>query len=89
MIEFDRTTLENTDSESIMKKIEEVEDRLDMHSVVKDQFVFNTVIYGEGPRYCVPYSKVFSDLYNYKMKQGVIEKGHSAVSPMIDTYIII
>jgi hypothetical protein len=65
---FDKTRLSDEETETFMSKIEEVEDRLELHDMIKNHMVFNTLQYGEGSIYCVPYAKVFEDLYNYKMK---------------------
>ena len=65
-IKFDRSQLEDNEIDNVISKIEEVEDRLDLHSIIKNHVVFNTLEYGEGYVYCIPYAKVFSDLYKYK-----------------------
>ena len=65
-IKFDRSQLEDSEIDNVISKVEEVEDRLDLHSIIKNHVVFNTLEYGEGYVYCIPYAKVFSDLYKYK-----------------------
>lgn len=65
-IVFDRTNLKEEDTESIMTKIDSVEERLDLDSIIKNHIVFNTLEYGEGYIYAVPYAKVFQDLYKFK-----------------------
>ena len=65
-IKFDRRNLEDNEIDNIISKVEEVEDRLELHSIIKNHVVFNTLEYGEGYVYCIPYAKVFSDLYKYK-----------------------
>lgn len=70
-IKFDNDALENDkDSESflrIMSKIEEVEERLELDAKLKHD-VRDALEYGEGGyEYVVPYSRVFSDLYKYRI----------------------
>ena len=64
---FDKSRLSEEETETNMAKMEEVEDRLELHDMIKNHMVFNTLQYGEGSIYCIPYAKVFEDLYNYKM----------------------
>lgn len=66
-IKFDRTQLEENEIDNVISKIEEVEDRLELHSIIKNHIVFNTLEYGEGYIYAIPYAKVFSDLYKYRL----------------------
>ena len=66
-IKFDRTQLEENEIDNVISKVEEVEDRLELHSIIKNHIVFNTLEYGEGYIYAIPYAKVFSDLYKYRM----------------------
>lgn len=66
-IKFDRRNLEDNEIDNIISKVEEVEDRLELHSIIKNHVVFNTLEYGEGYVYCIPYAKVFSDLYKYRL----------------------
>ena len=66
-IKFDRTKLEENEIDNVISKVEEVEDRLELHSIIKNHIVFNTLEYGEGYIYAIPYAKVFSDLYKYRM----------------------
>lgn len=65
-ITFDRTNMKEPEIESIMEKINEVEERLDLDSIIKNHCIFNTLQYGEGYLYLVPYAKVFQDLYKFK-----------------------
>lgn len=83
-IDFDRRKLSEEESSSIISKIEEVEDRLDLHSIIKNQMVFGTLDYGEGYQYVIPYAKVFEDLYKYRIKQTDKTK-KSAVGNMFET----
>ena len=69
-ITFDRTNLNETETENIMQKIEDVEERLDLHQLIKNHMVFNTLQYGEGYVYVIPYAKVFSDLYKFRINNN-------------------
>jgi len=69
-IKFKRTNLSESEQETIVSKIEEVEDRLELHSIIKNHIVFNTLEYGEGYIYAIPYAKVFQDLYKYRLSAG-------------------
>lgn len=64
---FDKSRISDIETQNNMSKMEEVEDRLELHDMIKNHMVFNTLQYGEGSIYCIPYAKVFEDLYNYKM----------------------
>jgi hypothetical protein len=66
-IKFNRSKLSELEQENIISKIEEVEDRLELHSIIKNHIVFNTLEYGEGYIYAIPYAKVFQDLYKYRL----------------------
>lgn len=83
-IVFDKTRLQETEQENIMSKVEEVEDRLELHDIIKSHLVFNTLQYGEGSIYCIPYAKVFEDLYNRKLKNKGNDQ-RSAVANMFGT----
>lgn len=65
-ITFDRSSMKEPEIESIMEKINEVEERLDLDSIIKNHCIFNTLQYGEGYLYTIPYAKVFQDLYKFK-----------------------
>lgn len=70
-IKFDNEKLEKEqDNESllhIMSKIEDVEKRLELDQKIKHD-VRDALEYGEGGyEYVVPYAKVFSDLYKYRL----------------------
>ena len=82
-IEFDTTRLQDVETNNIMKKIEEVEDRLELHSIIKNHVVFNTLQYGEGYIYAIPYAKVFEDLYKYRLNGS--DKNKGAKSNMFET----
>ena len=67
---FDKSRISESEQATIMSKIEEVEDRLELHDIIKSHLVFNTLQYGEGSVYAIPYAKVFDDLYNHKIKNN-------------------
>lgn len=64
---FDKANLDDAVEENIRAKIEDVEERLELHEIIKNHLVFNTLTYGEGSIYCIPYAKVFEDCYKYKV----------------------
>lgn len=80
---FDKSRLSDTETVNIMSKIEEVEDRLDLHSIIKNHSVFDTLMYGEGCLYVIPYAKVFEDLYKYRLNSK--DKNGKSTSNMFDT----
>ena len=82
---FDKSRLSESEQSTIMSKIEEVEDRLELHDIIKSHLVFNTLQYGEGSIYCIPYAKVFEDLYNHKMKNGRENNKRNGVANMFGT----
>lgn len=69
-IKFDKEKFDEGTTDNVMSKIEEVEDRLELNDIIKNHIVFNTLEYGEGYVYCIPYAKVFSDLYKYRNANG-------------------
>ena len=74
-IKFKRTKLTDLEQENIISKIEEVEERLELHSIIKNHVVFNTLEYGEGYVYGIPYAKVFQDLYKYRLSGSQGDRG--------------
>ena len=86
-ISFDHSVVsdDSTETQNIMSTIEEVEERLDLHSIIKNHCVFNTLEYGEGYAYVIPYAKVFEDLYKYRLNNGTNTKPNQSVSTMFDT----
>lgn len=72
-ITFDEREIEYDDHvhNNIMGKIENVEERLELHQLIKNHMVTGTIEYGEDAMYCVPYAKVFQDLYKYKMSEEI------------------
>ena len=83
-IKFKRTNLSDSEQETIISKVEEVEERLELHSIIKNHVVFNTLEYGEGYVYAIPYAKVFQDLYKYRLSGGE-KKNQLTGSDMSDT----
>lgn len=67
-IVFSNTKLDDNERSTNMGKIEEVEERLGLHSIIKNHIVANTIEYGEGYMYIIPYAKVFEDMYRYRLK---------------------
>lgn len=78
-ITFDRTNMDNLDKDNVISKIEEVEERLELHQLIKNHVVFNTLEYGEGYLYVVPDAKVFEDLYKYRTNSANM-KSNSAIN---------
>lgn len=83
-IKFKRTNLSDSEQENVISKIEEVEERLELHSIIKNHMVFNTLEYGEGYIYAIPYSKVFQDLYKYRLN-GNTKNNQFTGTDMSDT----
>jgi hypothetical protein len=65
-IKFDKANLSESEKENVISKIEEVEEKLELNQIIKNHMVFNTLQYGEGYVYVIPYSKVFADLHKYR-----------------------
>lgn len=84
-ITFDRSNLKELEEETIMSKIESVEDDLRLHTIIKNHVVYNTLFYGEGYVYCVPYAKVFEDLYKYRLKMSERKDPRNSVASMFET----
>jgi hypothetical protein len=78
-ITFDRTSMDNLDKDNVISKIEEVEERLELHQLIKNHVVFNTLEQGEGFLYVVPDAKVFEDLYKYRTNSANM-KSNSAIN---------
>lgn len=83
-IKFDKTTLNEDETSNIMAKIEACEDKLGLHNIIKNHIVTNTLEYGEGSVYVVPYAKVFEDLHKYRQSQDSRNSKNSVMS-MFDT----
>ena len=71
-IKFDHSKLSEDDIDTVMSKIEKVEEDLELHQIIKNHVVFNALLYGESYLYAIPYAKVFEDLYKYKNQKSVI-----------------
>lgn len=71
-ITFDETQVEDDEHEkvSLISKVEAVEDRLELHQLIKNHMVTGTIEYGEDAMYAIPYAKVFQDLYKYRLNEG-------------------
>ena len=82
---FDRQKLTDTEEDKIISSIEQFEEKLGLHKLIKNHMVFNTLMYGEGYVYAVPYAKVFNDLYKYRLKADEKSHGRGAVSSMFET----
>lgn len=79
-IKFDHSNLSEDDTDTTLKKIEKVEEDLELHQFIKSHIVFNALLYGESYAYVIPYAKVFQDLYRYK-SQKISKKGNGASKP--------
>ena len=84
-ITFDDDIPGTVKEDNIMKKIEHLEEKYELHSIIKNHCVFNTLEYGEGYAYVIPYAKVFEDLYKYKLNNTGAKNGKNSVSTMFDT----
>lgn len=71
-ITFDETQVEDDEHEkvSLISKVEAVEERLELHQLIKNHMVTGTIEYGEDAMYAIPYAKVFQDLYKYRLNEG-------------------
>lgn len=65
-LKFDKVDMTESETENVISKIEDIEEKLDLHQIIKNHMVFNTLEYGEGYIYVIPYSKVFADLNKYR-----------------------
>ena len=83
-IKFDHSNLSDTEKDTLLEKVEDVEDRLKLHHIIKNHVVFNTELYGESYVYTVPYAKVFSDLYKYKLNKKD-KRNSESVANMFET----
>lgn len=84
-IVFDRTQMDEAEQQNIISKVESVEEKLRLHSIIKNHVVFNTLFYGEGYVYAIPYAKVFEDLYKYRLKATERSNPRNAVAGMFET----
>ena len=90
-ITFDRTSMDNLDKDNVISKLEEVEERLELHQLIKNHVVFNTLEQGEGYLYAVPDAKVFEDLYKYRtnsanMKSNSVINTFDTSSSLLNGY---
>ena len=84
-IVFDRSKMDEIQEQNIISKVESVEEKLRLHSIIKNHVVFNTLFYGEGYVYAIPYAKVFEDLYRYRLKASDKRGNRSSVAGMFET----
>ena len=75
----DSSSSNDLEEENVMSKIEEVEERLELHSIIKNHMVFDTLEYGEGYIYAIPYAKVFNDLYKYRLSGNKTNRSSTTV----------
>jgi len=83
-IKFDRQSLDKQEELTRLSKIENVEDKMKLNHIIKNHIVFNTLLYGESYVYTIPYAKVFSDLYQYRINKADTQKS-SSVANMFET----
>ena len=69
-ISYNKDQLDDAEQGTVISKIEAVEEKLELHTLIKNHCVFNTCEYGEGYLYRIPYAKVFEDLYRYRMNNA-------------------
>lgn len=84
-ITFDKTKLSDLEQQNVVAKIENLEEKYGLHKLIKNHIVYNTLMYGEGYLYIIPYAKVFEDLYKYRMAANTKNTGRNAVANMFDT----
>lgn len=90
-ITFDETQVEDDEHEkvSLISKVEAVEERLELHQLIKNHMVTGTIEYGEDAMYAIPYAKVFQDLYKYRLNEGKQKgsgKGMFSTSAVLSGY---
>lgn len=87
-IKFDETLVSNDDHEKngIIGKVEAVEERLELHQLIKNHMVTGVIEYGEDAMYAIPYAKVFQDLYKYRLNEG---KQHGSGNGMFSTSTVL
>ena len=84
-IKFDKLDMTTSETENVMAKIEDVEEKLELHQIIKNHMVFNTLEYGEGYVYVIPYSKVFADLHKYRTSNANKQNGGDVLNMFDDT----
>jgi hypothetical protein len=84
-IKFDKLDMTTSETENVMAKIEDVEEKLELHQIIKNHMVFNTLEYGEGYVYVIPYSKVFADLHKYRTNNANKQNGGDVLNMFDDT----
>lgn len=83
-ISFDETKIEDNplEKEHIISKVEDVEERLELHQLIKNHMVTGTLEYGENAMYAIPYAKVFEDLYKYRLSNENTTNGERVMGSM-------
>lgn len=66
-IKFETHDVQNSKMEHIMDKIKKVEEKLELHAILKDHCYTEALEYGEGYLYAIPFAKVFDDLQKYRL----------------------
>lgn len=84
-IVFDKTKLSELEQQNVITKIENLEEKYGLHKLIKNHIVYNTLMYGEGYLYIIPYAKVFEDLYKYRVNAAAKNNARNAVANMFDT----
>lgn len=84
-IVFDKTKLSELEQQNVIAKIENLEEKYGLHKLIKNHIVYNTLMYGEGYLYIIPYAKVFEDLYKYRVNAAAKNNARNAVANMFDT----
>ncbi len=84
-IVFDKTKLTDLEQQNVISKIENLEEKYGLHKLIKNHIVYNTLMYGEGYLYIIPYAKVFEDLYKYRLNSSSKNNGRNSVANMFDT----
>ena len=84
-IVFDKTKLTDLEQQNVISKIENLEEKYGLHKLIKNHIVYNSLMYGEGYLYVIPYAKVFEDLYKYRLNASSKNNGRNSVANMFDT----
>lgn len=84
-IVFDKTKLSDLEQQNVIKKIENLEEKYGLHKLIKNHIVYNTLMYGEGYVYVIPYAKVFEDLYKYRINAAAKNNARNSVANMFET----
>ena len=85
-IKFDHSKVSENEMDTVMSKIQKVEEDLELHQIIKNHIVNDALLYGESYLYAVPYAKVFEDLWKYKSSGKSSKKGKNNASLGWDDY---